>query len=110
MTSTNNESRVETAESYGHVVVRLNPRWRIIACRDGLQWILQYRASAETYSRARWASRSHCRTGEVLIRCVHEHAGAIDPAAAAILAAPPGPIDAVIHPRSNNQESFDESE
>jgi hypothetical protein len=52
---------------------------------------------AETYSRTRWASRSHCRTREVLIRCCREHAGTIDLSVSAILAALPERIDG-IHP------------
>src|ERR1700687_4817139 len=49
--------------------IRLNGRWRVIACRAGIQWILQYRASAETYSTAIWRGRSYCRTSGALIRC-----------------------------------------
>jgi hypothetical protein len=51
----------ESADNYHAVVARLNPRWRIIVCAQGVQWILQYRASAETYATSRWAGRSYCR-------------------------------------------------
>jgi hypothetical protein len=79
----------ESSDNYGRVVSRLNPRWRVIECRHGLQWILQYRASAETYPTSDWKGRSFCRTSEALRRCTREHAGSIDPAAAACLAALP---------------------
>jgi len=57
----------ESADSYP-VVVRLNGRWRVIACRHGVQWILQYRNRAETVARDVWRGRSYCRTREALIR------------------------------------------
>lgn len=82
-------SRIESADNYDRVVTRLNARWRVIECAHGIQWILQRRVSAETYATSRWAGRSYCRTSEALRRCSREHAGQIDPAAAAILAALP---------------------
>jgi hypothetical protein len=85
-------TRAESAESYP-VVVRLNSRWRVIACRDGIQWILQYRNRAETVARDAWRGRSYCRTSAALIRCVREYVGVIDPAAAATLAASPARIE-----------------
>ena len=36
------------------VVARLNADWRVIACRDGIQWILQRRNRAETVARSDW--------------------------------------------------------
>jgi hypothetical protein len=41
--------------------IRLNPRWRVISCRDGVQWILQARDRAETVARDDWRGRSYCR-------------------------------------------------
>ena len=82
-------SRSERADDYHAIIARLNPRWRVIVCAQGIQWVLQYRASAETYATSRWQGRSFCRTSEALRRCSREHAGAVDPAAAAILAALP---------------------
>jgi hypothetical protein len=84
----------ESSEGYAGVIARLNPRWRIIECRHRIQWILQYRASAETYPTSNWKGRSFCRTREALLRCCREHAGVIDPTAAAVLAALPERIDA----------------
>jgi hypothetical protein len=77
----------ESAEDYGRIVVRLNPRWRVTVCRQGIQWILQYRSRAETVPNGDWRGRSYCRTSEALRRCSREYAGSIDPAAAATMAA-----------------------
>jgi hypothetical protein len=84
----------ESVESYPHV--GLNAGWRVIVCRDGLQWILQARNRAETVSRTDWRGRSYCTTRDALIACCDRFCGAIDPAAAATLEALPWHIgDAV---------------
>ena len=82
-------SRIETADDYFRVIARLNRRWRVIECRNGIQWILQRRGSPEKVRRDDWRGRSYCRTREALIRCTREYCGAIDPAAAAVLAGLP---------------------
>ena len=79
----------ESDDSYPHVVVILNDRWRVIECRDRIQWILQYRNRAKGVTKHAWRSRSYCRTGGALIRCCYEHAGQIDPAARMTLAGLP---------------------
>jgi len=84
----------EESDNYHAVVARLNDGWRVIVCRAGIQWILQHR-SGQRHGRARWEGRSYCRTQQALIRVSREHAGPVDPAAAAILAAPPERIDAL---------------
>lgn len=81
--------RVETADDYPGFVAQLNPDWRVVECRDRLQWILQRRGSPKKPRRDDWRARSYCQTSEALIRCAREYAGAIDRAAAAILAALP---------------------
>jgi hypothetical protein len=82
----------ESADDYRAVVAILNDRWRIIECRDGIQWILQRRAG-ERHGRPRWDGRSYCRTKEALIRVCRDYAGEFDPAAAAVLASLPERID-----------------
>jgi hypothetical protein len=71
----------------------LNARWRIIACRDDVQWIVQFRNrrhDAETVSNSDWRGRSYCRTRDGLIAsCDRLLGGQIDPAARAALAALP---------------------
>lgn len=54
----------EQAEDYPHVIAQLNPTWRVILCRDGIQWIVQHRTGN------RWRSSSYCRTREGLLRCI----------------------------------------
>jgi hypothetical protein len=80
---------LETADDYCRVVVVLNPDWRVIECRDRVQWILQHRGSPKRSRKDDWRGRSYCRTSEVLIRCAREYAGEMDPAACTILAALP---------------------
>ena len=80
--------RAEFADNY-QVVARLNVRWRVIECRDGIQWILQYGNRAETVARDGWRGRSYCRTKEALLRVCDYHAGVIDRDAAEILAGLP---------------------
>jgi len=31
----------ERDDNYAHVIANPSPRWRIIMCRDGMQWIIQ---------------------------------------------------------------------
>jgi hypothetical protein len=93
MTSPPEVTGSESAGGYGRVVTVLNDRWRVVECAHGIQWILQYRSSAKTYATSRWTGRSFCRTREALLRCCREHAGTIDPAAAAILGALPARIE-----------------
>jgi len=73
--------------------IRLNARWRVIVCRDGVQWILQHLHGPETGLKACWDGRSYCRTKEALLRCSRLHCGAIDPVAEAALAALPETIE-----------------
>jgi hypothetical protein len=79
---------VESDDNYPNNI-RLNDRWRIINCRDGLQWILQRRHGPGRPAGARWAGRSYCRTSAALIGCCRAYSGAIDPAAMAALEALP---------------------
>jgi hypothetical protein len=57
----------ESSSSYGNVVATLNRKWRVIRCRDGIQWILQSRDSL-TATVGIWRGRSYCRTKEALLR------------------------------------------
>ena len=86
-------SRSEEADDYTALVARLNDRWRVIVCAAGIQWILQ-RRRGERRGTARWEGRSYCRTGEALNRVSRRYAGAIDPTAAAAVAALPDWIEA----------------
>jgi hypothetical protein len=81
-------SLAESSDDYP-VIATLNTRWRVIACRHGIQWILQYRNRAETVARDVWRGRSYCRTKEALIRVCDAHAGKIAPDARFVLDALP---------------------
>jgi hypothetical protein len=91
-------SFAESDDSYPATVAVLNRGWRVIECRDGIQWILQRRNRAENVARHAWRGRSYCRTREALIRCCDEHAGQIDPAARLTLVALPERIESNISP------------
>ena len=82
----------ESADDYHRAIVVLNDRWRVIECRNGIQWILQ-RQAGERHGRPRWDGGSYCRTKEALIRICRATAGAIDSAAAGVLASLPERID-----------------
>jgi hypothetical protein len=80
-------SHRESDDGYFAVVARLNERWRVIVCKDGIQWVLQF--AKKRRDRTAWEGRSYCRTREALIRVSSRHAGPIDPHATAILEALP---------------------
>lgn len=71
--------RCEESYHYARVIVRLNAHWRVIACADGIQWILQARRGQ------RWRNRYFYRTREGLVSGVREYAGDIGGGALVIL-------------------------
>lgn len=75
----------EADGDYAGEVARLSARWRVIVCKDRLQWILQQR-DAGSHHTARWRGRSYCVTREALIRLCGGLQEAPDPAAMALLA------------------------
>lgn len=89
-----NHSRRESDDGYQPVIVHLAPRWRVIECRDGIQWILQHRLSAtETPTRADWRGRSYLRTRDGLIASCRRSLPEIDPSALATLHSLPNHIE-----------------
>jgi hypothetical protein len=66
----------ESDDSYPRVVAILNGQWRVIECRDRVQWILQYRNRANSVAKHAWRGRSYCRTRFSLIRCCNENPAA----------------------------------
>jgi hypothetical protein len=79
-------SLAESDDRYPAVAI-LNQRYRVIRCRDGIQWILQCRVRPdrpERVTRDDWRGRSYCRTREALVRCC-SLVGEIDLLAAAAL-------------------------
>ena len=76
-------SRPTFGEESDHypIVVQLNDRWRVVACKNSIQWILQRRRGGVDHWRGYW----FCRTREALLRGAREHASPIGGAALAIL-------------------------
>jgi hypothetical protein len=37
--------RMESADLYPHITAQIGPKWRVIECRDGEQWVLQHRSN-----------------------------------------------------------------
>jgi hypothetical protein len=89
-------SAKETADEYPGVVTILNAGWRVITCRDRLQWILQRRGSPESTRADDWRRRAFCRTSEALRRCTREYAGPVRERAAMILAGLPERLEAAV--------------
>ena len=77
--------------SSAYPALYLNPTWRVIVCRDGIQWILQRRHGPERPAGARWEGRAYCRTREALVLCCRAYSDPIsDPDAIATIEALPG--------------------
>jgi hypothetical protein len=64
--------RGEENDDYHPVIANLNARWRVIACKSSIQWVLQRRDGAD-----HWRGYWFCRTREALIRGARGHAGDI---------------------------------
>jgi hypothetical protein len=61
------------------VIARLNDRWRVVACKNNIQWILQVRRGN------RWHGKYFFRTREGLVLLAREYAGEISGDALVIL-------------------------
>ena len=61
----------EEADAYLHIIAHVNDRWRVIVCRDGLQWILQQRRGQRD-GQARWHSRRYHVERTALLRSIGE--------------------------------------
>ena len=59
-------SRRERDDDYGDVIVHIAPRWRVIICKDGIQWILQQRSVAPPNT-GTWSGKSYPTTRDALI-------------------------------------------
>ena len=59
-------SHRERDDNYPGVIVQLDPRWRIIECRDAIQWIIQKR-SAEPLNPGYWLGASYLTDRNKLI-------------------------------------------
>ena len=59
-------SHRERDDSYSKVIIQLAPRWRIIECRNALQWVIQHR-SAKPLNRGYWLGMSYLTSRNKLI-------------------------------------------
>lgn len=59
-------SHRERDDSYSKVIIQPAPCWRIIECRNALQWIIQHR-SAKLLNRGHWLGVSYLTSRNKLI-------------------------------------------
>ncbi len=59
--------RWETDDGYPHVVLRIENDWRVVGCRDDMQWIFQRRAGSA------WRSLGYCRSKTGLRALLHRN-------------------------------------
>ena len=59
-------SHRERDDNYSKVIIQLAPRWRIIECRNALQWIIQQRSS-KLLNRGHWLGVSYHTSKNKLI-------------------------------------------
>jgi hypothetical protein len=74
-------SHRESDNHYRAIVAHLNADWRVIECKDGMQWILQHRYGDQ------WKGKSFCRSRDALIRIILEKGEAIGPVSPAAIVA-----------------------
>jgi hypothetical protein len=74
----------ERDDDYAGLVARLNDRWRVISCRDGIQWILQ-RRDAKTPHTGVWRGAGYFRTRNALIAACVALVRPLEPSARASL-------------------------
>ena len=60
-------SNRERDDDFSQVVVQFAPRWRVIVCKDHIQWIIQKR-SAEPSRRGVWRGHSYVTNRSSLIK------------------------------------------
>lgn len=75
----------EKSDTYCHVALRINERWRVIVCKDGIQWILQVRKGSYN-GRPAWRRVSFVRGKVGLRRVIREAVGDVSPEVEAQLA------------------------
>ena len=94
-------SHRERDDSYAKVIAQLGPRWRVITCKDGLQWILQRRSVAPPNT-GTWSGKSYSTTRSGLIAACSDRELLSEPAAGQVLEALPSDVRTFIAERSRS--------
>lgn len=76
-------SKREKDDNYHDLVAVLNAKWRVIRCKDGIQWIIQKASPSE------WRSKKYLRDRDSLLVRVRSLCGPVNDAAMAKLVALP---------------------
>ena len=84
--STNTPSHRERDENYAYIVVQLAPRYRVILCPQGLQWIIQEK---EASHEAPWRAEQYLTSRDSLIDACGKRGLLSDPNVEAVLHALP---------------------
>ena len=84
--NTTTHSRRERDDNYAYVVVQLAPRYRVILCPQGLQWIIQKK---ECSRRADWRAEQYLTSRDGLIEACGKRGLLSSPNAEAVLHALP---------------------
>ncbi|GEM_PF-2024868 len=66
-------TRRESADHYNNIV-HISANYRVIICRDAVQWIIQHRRG-KSGAGARWRSVAYCQARKALIREWHAKTG-----------------------------------
>ena len=86
---TNTPSHRERDNDYAHIVVQLAPRYRIIVCPQGLQWIFQ---EQEASHEAPWRAQEYHTSRESLLKACGKRGCLSDPNVEAVLHALPNHV------------------
>lgn len=69
-------NRGEKYNDYHRVVLRINDKWRVIVCQDGIQWILQIR-KGKHQGKPAWRARAYLTSKFGLQNYIREMIGEI---------------------------------
>ena len=94
-------SHRERDDCYAKIVLCLASRWRIIVCKDGIQWILQKRSVAPPNT-GTWAGKSYSTTRSGLIAACSDRELLSEPHLRQALDALPSDIRSFIAERSRS--------
>ena len=100
-TSTQSYSRRERDDNYWGVIVVLNDRFRVIVCKDAIQFILQMRSVAPPNT-GTWAGKTYSTTRDGLMAPCSERGLLSEPSARAALEDLPSSINEYVAEQSRS--------